>query len=99
MTTDAIYLSMQYGERLKILWNATCAWAVDFGTWGYSMALSADASSLVTGSYFTPNVYLGKINSSDGAVLASYSTISISYYVYIYTRDTRALCIFADGWF
>lgn len=61
------------------------------------MALSADSSILIAGFY----PYLAKINSSNGAVLASYNSNASNswYYMYIYARDTRALCIEINGWF
>ena len=64
---------MQNGERAKILMDNSLAWAVTYGTYGYSMALSPDKTFLIAGSSFSSNAHLGKINSANGAVLASYS--------------------------
>lgn len=50
VTTDAIYLSMAHGYRLKIYWNSSFAWAVDYGIYGYTMVLSQDSSFLIAGS-------------------------------------------------
>lgn len=30
VTTEAIYLSMYFGEKMKIYWNKTLAWAIKF---------------------------------------------------------------------
>lgn len=34
VTTAAIYVTMWDGERLKIYWNSSLAWAVDYGIKG-----------------------------------------------------------------
>lgn len=91
-TTDALYLSMVNGERVKIYWNSTLVWAVSYGGIGYSMALSTDSSFLIAGSYFGGYGYLGKLNSADGTVMASYSSTG-GYYNYIYLMDEGVLCI------
>lgn len=90
---------MQYGERLKLYWNSSIAWAIDYGDFGYAMALSPDSSHLIAGSYMSGIVHIGKINSDNGAVIASASTGIGDNYLYIHTRDTRALCIHNGGWF
>ena len=51
LTTDAIYLTMYYGNRVKIYWNASIGWAKDYGDIANSMALSADSSYLITDSF------------------------------------------------
>lgn len=50
VTTDAIYLSMWGGERLKLRWDSTLVWAIVYGSSGFSMALSPDSSFLIAGS-------------------------------------------------
>lgn len=90
---------MAYGERVKIYWNKTLAWAVTYGSSGYAMALSSDSSYLIAGSYFSPDLNLGKLKSIDGTVMDSYSTSIYDSYMYIFTKDTRALCISEGGWF
>lgn len=83
---------MQEGERVKIFWNSSLAWAVDYGEYGFAMALTPYSNFLIVGSSVSSTSYLGKISSSTGTVLASnVSTGSINY-MYIYTRDSRALC-------
>ena len=74
MSTAAIYLSMLYGERLRIGWDYILDWAVDYGDSGYSMALSADSNYLIAGSFIGSIGYIGKLNSAAGTVLASYSS-------------------------
>lgn len=64
---------MFYGERLKIFWNGSLAWAVDYGDNGLYMALSPDSSFLIAGSYFGAKSFLGKLNSADGTVMDSYN--------------------------
>lgn len=59
---------------MKIYWNLTLAWAVDYGDVGNCMTLSADSSFLIADSAFSTNGYLGKLRSSDGVVLESYSS-------------------------
>lgn len=34
VTTAAIYLTMYFGERVKIYWNSSLAWAIDYGDSG-----------------------------------------------------------------
>lgn len=99
VTTDAIYLSMAEGEKVKIDRNYyTLAWAIDYGQLGDSMALSPDSSYLIAGSFISQS-HLGILNSSDGALLASYSSQAFGSYKYIYAGDTRALCINFIGFF
>lgn len=50
VTTDAVYLSMNNGERLKVYSNYTFAWAVIYGAKGLAMALSVDSAFLIAGS-------------------------------------------------
>lgn len=50
VSTDAVYLSMADGERVKIGWDSTLVWAIDYGDNGYSMALSPDYTFLIAGS-------------------------------------------------
>ena len=69
---------------MKIFWNASLAWAVDYGGSGYSMVLSPDSSFLIAGSDNGYNDVLGKLNSSNGAVLASYDVAFGGTYAYIY---------------
>jgi len=77
---DSIYLSMLNGERLKISpASVSILWAVDFGTDGYSMALSSDQSYLLVGSFFGSG-HLGKLSSSDGSLLISYSSSQNAWY-------------------
>lgn len=98
-TNDAIYISTGDGEWYKFFWNASLAWATDFGDKGRAMALSTDSTFLVA-THWTSNVaYLGKINSSDGVVMESYKTDSVSSYFYMFIQDSRALCINRAGWF
>lgn len=54
---------MGNGERLKIYWNTSIAWAVDYGETGNSMALSPDFSYLIVDSNFSGSVYVGKLDS------------------------------------
>lgn len=85
VTTAAIYLSMETGERVKIL-DSSIAWAIDYGEKGTSMALYTDSSFLIAGASFnTSFAYLGKLNSSDGTVMASFSLSAVNYYSYIYS--------------
>lgn len=72
---------MTYGERLKIYWNSTLAWGVDYGEAGSSMALSEDSSFLIAGSFFSMKSYLGKLNSSDGSAIVSYYYNAIYNYI------------------
>lgn len=90
---------MWNGERMKIYWNSTLAWAIGYGEYGQLMTLSPDSSYLITSSLFNSAIYLGKLNSSNGDVLASFNSSSSDYYMYIYASDERALCIHVDGWF
>lgn len=80
------------GERVKILWNYTVSWAIKYGGQGFSMALSTDTNFLIADSNFVSSVHLGKLNSSNGAVLAS-SSSTTDYYRYIYSMGERALSI------
>lgn len=50
MTIDAIYLSMDEGERVKIKSDSSLEWAVKYGDNGFSMALSSDSTFLIAGS-------------------------------------------------
>jgi len=100
VTTEFIYFSMFAGERFKInRTSSSIIWAVDYGTYGHAMALSSDQSFLLAGSYFSSSQHLGKLSSSDGSVLASYSTSLDFYYQYILVSDSRALCMVPHGWF
>lgn len=90
---------MANGERLKLGWDSILNWATVYGTFGISMALSADSTFLIASSSFSSTLYLGKLDSADGTVLASYSSTAGSYYKYIYARDKRALCISETGKF
>lgn len=65
---------MKDGERVKIYWNATLAWAISYGDYGLCMALSTDSSYLIAGTSFSGDAYLGKLNSTNGAVLTSFSS-------------------------
>lgn len=87
------------GERAKIYWNFTLAWAVHYGANGWAIALSPDLSYLLVGSYSGTTGIIGKLNSSDGNVITTYSTPSSNNYTYIYTRDERALCLNLNGYF
>ena len=55
------------------------------------MILSSDQSFLFAGAVLS-NTTLVKLSSSDGSVLASYSTSQDGRYYYILVSDSRALC-------
>lgn len=59
VTTSAFYITMGSGERMKILSNYTFGWAILYGTSGFSMTLSPDSASLLTGTTFASVNYLG----------------------------------------
>lgn len=71
---------MLEGERLKILWDSTLVWAVDYGNAGVVITLSPDESFLIASSEISNTTYLGKLKSLDGTVLASYSSPASSMY-------------------
>lgn len=71
---------MVSGERVKILWNLTVVWAIDYGINGESMALSPDSTFLIAGTKFSTIGYIGKLNSADGDLLASYTYNSAGSY-------------------
>lgn len=73
---------MGNGERLKIFSNSSLAWAVVYGSAGNSMALSPDSSFLIAGAKINLNVSIGKLNSSTGEALASYSTADSGFYAF-----------------
>lgn len=64
-------MSMSEGEKLKVMLNLDVEWAVDFGGYGQALALSENGDFLLASSLFTSITYLGKLNSSDGSVIAS----------------------------
>ncbi len=99
VTTDAIYFSMATGEGMKIYWNTSIAWAIDYGEEAWSMSISADSTFLIVSTYIWSYPYLGKLDSSTGNVLLSYSTSTNQIYFYIHTSDERALSIHYFGWF
>lgn len=78
ITSSAIYLSIFSGEKVKVFWNSSLAWAVDYGDYGHTLVISPDETFLIAGSSFGSLTYLGKLNSSDGAQLASYNMVGHS---------------------
>jgi len=99
LTLDHIYLSMDNGDWVKISKvSSSIVWGIKYGGTGNSLALSTDQSFLVAGSYDNSKVILGKLASSDGSVIASYSVNESTNYDYIFVSDTRALC-FTSTWF
>lgn len=94
VTNDAFYASIfSPGNKYKVFSNFSLSWTVNYGSPGFGMAISPDESFLIVGSNFNSTTYLGKMNTSTGVVISSYSTVSSDAYVYIYARDSRALCI------
>lgn len=76
MTNYSIYLSLLTGERIKIdSITSFILWAVKYEGCGYAMSLSADQSFLIAVAYSN----LGKINSSDGSIMASYANSKSQY--------------------
>jgi len=93
VTTDHIYLSMNYGERVKMnRTNTSLLWAVKYGSSGYSMAISPDQTYLLAGSKFGNKAHLGKLSSIDGSVNSSKTSNISADYTYILVSDSRALC-------
>lgn len=70
------------GERVKIYWNSSLAWAFDFGDWGYTIALSPDST------FLSSKVYLQKIDSSSGSLITSCSKTVGDSYIYLHAHDT-----------
>lgn len=60
------------------------------------MALSTDGGSLIAGGRVT-KLLLGFINSTNGAIINSYTTNLVANYYYIEVSDSRALCLFHSG--
>lgn len=85
---------------MKIFWNATIGWAIVYGDYAFPMTLSEDSSYLVAGAKISNIPYLGKIDSSNGNLIASYNTPSMTnYYRYIFLMDSRALCLHVSDFY
>lgn len=69
LTSDAAYLSMFNGERVKILWTGVFSWGIIYGAQGHSMAMIPDGLSLIAGAYVSSTGYLGQIDSSTGVLI------------------------------
>jgi len=76
------------GERIKITSaNVSIAWAVDYGEWGYGLALSSDKTFLTAGAVISSVLHLAKLCSNDGGVLASFYIEISAHYDYILASD------------
>lgn len=65
---------MNLGELVKLSNDFTFDWAKKFGTQSFAMALSDDESFLIIDGTFGFNMHLGKINSTDGTLMATLSS-------------------------
>ena len=91
---DHVYLSMDFGEKVKIdRASSSIVWAVAFGNNdGTAMVLSTDQTYLFASATFPGKNILGKLSLSDGSVISSYSPSKYVYYLYLIVSDSRALC-------
>lgn len=78
ITETANYLSFDWGQHVKLLTNKSFVWGMVFGQYCYAHALNSDESYLIIGGTFTNSAF-AKVNSSDGAVIKSYSYSSSTY--------------------
>lgn len=72
ITDSSYYLSFYNGQHAKILTDKSLSWAFVFGQYCYAHVLDQAESFLIIGGTFTNSAF-GKVNSTDGTIMSSYS--------------------------